>query len=148
MSVHKNIKTRILEILADAPDGLCEHRFTDELPDVKPEKLMAVLEKLEKKNKIYTSLGNCTRVPTQHVIYNKEAEREKKQIRRRAKQYEEIKPSFDGTLVVVPKEDNTHTQITDLRNLSVDELSEEIYARCKEIQDRLRGGSWVFRNSK
>ena len=140
MSVHKNIKTRILEILADAPAGLCEHRFTDELPDVKPEKLMAVLEKLEKKNRIYTSLGNCTRVPTQHVIYNIEVKPGKPKKTKKA--------TFDGTLVVVPKEDNTHTDNNELRNLSVDQLSEQIYARCKEIQDRLRGGSWVFRNSK
>lgn len=132
----KSLKTRILAALAAAPEGLCMHRLQDKFDVIKDAlKFQQALEKLESKHKIWTSLGNCTRVPENHTVYNIATKPEKKK-----------KRSIKTVTTVVEEQKGPEKDLRteDLSGKTVEQLSEEIFSRCKEIMRRLYGGSWKF----
>jgi hypothetical protein len=134
----KQLKTLVEEQLAGVEAGLCEHILADRLQAHSAVgTLPKVLGKLMEKGKVVSQDGICKRDGSEHAFYvltDQPAKKEK-----------------EGAITVrargAPAKEAAQQGI-DLSKMSVDELSQEIFDRCMEIQRRLRGGSWVFQDKR
>lgn len=135
----KQLRTLVMESLAGVEAGLCEHLLADRFANHSRLKTLPVLlGKLVEKGELTVQEGACKRDGEEHNFYvladQPVDKTDKKKI------FDEIQ--------VLTKQISEDKVGPDLAKKSIDDLSQEIFDRCMEIQRRIRGGAWVLREAR